>query len=69
MGRLERRQAGAVSASVLGFVLVVSAALLSLVDRNGILTFGVGVTGGLVMLVGVIASARVSREMIHAGRR
>jgi len=69
MGRLEKRQAGAVSATVLGFVLVLSSLLLSLVDRGGAMTLLVGGIGGCVLLAGVVANARVSSEMIHAGRR
>ena len=69
MGKLERRQAGAVSASVLGFVLVVSAVLVAQVDRAGLLALAVGAIGGLVLLTGVIVNACVSRVMIHDGRR
>ena len=69
MGRLEKRQAGAISASILGFVLLVSAVLLTLIDRIGMLTLVVGGVGGCVLAVGVVANARVSREMINAGRR
>ncbi len=69
MGRLERRQAGAASASVLGFILVLFALLLSLVDISGQTALYVGCIGGSLLLVGVIANARVSSEMIHDGRR
>ncbi len=69
MGRLERRQAGAVSASVLGFVLVVCAALMAQVDRGEMVALACGLTGALVLLFGVLANACVSRDMIHDGRR
>lgn len=69
MGRLERRQAGAVSASVLGVVLVVSAVLLTLMERCCHMALIVGGLGGCVLMAGVVANARVSSEMIHEGRR
>ncbi len=69
MGRLERRQAGAGSASVLGIVLLVSAALVAALDRSGMTALAVGVTGGLVLLAGVMANVSVSRDMIQDGRR
>ncbi|MBL7076491.1 MAG: hypothetical protein ISS31_03370 [Kiritimatiellae bacterium] len=69
MGRLEKRQAGAVSASVLGVVLLVSAVLLTLMERGGYVALVVGGLGGCVLVAGVVANARVSSEMIHEGRR
>jgi len=69
MGKLEKRQAGAVSASVLGFMLVLSALLLSLVERGGLIALLVGGLGGCVLVAGVVVNARVSSEMIHEGRR
>ncbi len=69
MGRLEKRQAGAVSASVFGIMLLVCAVLLTLTDQSGSLALLVGGLGGCVLVVGVVANARVSSEMMNDGRR
>jgi hypothetical protein len=69
MGRLEKRQAGAVSMSVLGVVLLLLAVVLTIAERGGYSALGVGMFGGLLLLLGASANARVSREMIHKGRR
>ncbi|MBT3295533.1 MAG: hypothetical protein HN919_20820 [Verrucomicrobia bacterium] len=69
MGRLEKRQAGAVSMSVLGVILLLSAVGLTIAETGGYTALGVGALGGVLLLLGAAANARVSRMMIHAGRR
>ena len=69
MGRLEKRQAGAVSISVLGVALLLLAVVLTIAERGGNGALGVGALGGVLLLLGASANARVSRKMIHEGRR
>ena len=69
MGRLEKRQAGAVSMSVLGAILLLAAVVLTIAESGGYSALGVGAFGGLLLLLGASANARVSKEMIHEGRR
>ena len=69
MGRLEKRQAGAVSMSVLGVILLLAAVVLTIAESGGYSAPWVGAFGGLLLLVGAATNARVSREMIHEGRR
>ncbi len=69
MGRLEKRQAGAASASVLGFVLMLSGLLLSLLEQGGAMALLAGALGGGLLVAGVFVNARISSEMIHDGRR
>ena len=69
MGRLERRQAGAVSASVLGVLLLLLAVMLTVAGFSGSTVLGLGGFGGGMLLLGVAVNARVANEMIQDGRR
>jgi hypothetical protein len=69
VGKLEKRQAGAASASVLGVILLISAALLTVAERGGPLTLLVGGLGGCILVAGVVANARVANEIMQDGRR
>ena len=69
MGRLERKQAGAVSFGVFGVVLLLVAVVLTVAEMSGTLALGAAVFGSVMLLLGVVVNAHVANEMIHAGRR
>jgi hypothetical protein len=69
MGRLERRQAGAISTGVLGFMLLLTGVLLTVVERGGATALWIGGLGACILVAAVAANARVAGEMVHEGRR